>query len=105
VVADRRVDGVELVEHLERVPDVRRLAGGAAAVGLERVAEAAVRGAVGGERLEHAAGVAAEVAVLEAALLEHAGAGPDRVRGVVRRLVHRAVTVRRRARSVGMIRT
>jgi hypothetical protein len=89
VIADRGVDGIELLEHLERGPDVRRLADRPAPVGLEGVAVAAVGGAVGSERVEHGRGVAAEVAVLEAALLEHAGAGPDRVRRAGDRLVHR----------------
>jgi hypothetical protein len=89
VVADRGIDRVELLEHLERLPDVRRLARGAAAVGLERVAVAAVGVAIGVEGLEDVLGVATEVAMLEAALLEHSGAGPDGVGCVGECLVHR----------------
>ena len=75
--ADRVVGLAELVEHLQRGPDVRGLARRAAPVGLQRVAVAAVGGLVGLERGFHRRRVAVGEEEREAPLLQHARRRPD----------------------------
>ena len=66
-----------LQQYPQREVDGQRLAAGAAAVGLQRVAEPAVGVAVGGNGVADRAGVAAAEQALESAPLEHAGAGGE----------------------------
>jgi hypothetical protein len=70
-----------LVEDLQRVERRRRLAAGAAQVGLERVAEAAVRVAVAAQRVDHGLSGSAGTAQAVAMTVQQAGGGPDEALG------------------------
>ena len=74
---------VGLVEDPQRLLDRGGLAVGRAAVRLERLAEAAVGVAVGGDGGADGLGVAAEAEPLEAAQVEDAGAGREEMVGCV----------------------
>jgi catechol 2,3-dioxygenase-like lactoylglutathione lyase family enzyme len=94
---ERLVPGVCLVEHAQRERQRRRLARRRTAVGLERVAEAPVGVAVGGDGVADGCGRPAVEGALEAAAVEHAGVGGEEAGGGVEVGRHADIPARPRA--------